>query len=436
MRPINYCFLIVSLSLLILSACTDGKNTVAPDGLTSTPASLLSSPTSTQALHPIMTPTTIATDVKNRTATPTDLIEAHYGALLVRVYQVVDIGNRNRQELWILDQGTETPRKLLADNQFSYESPVWSNNGEWLSYLQRDIKTNKYKVGIIQVNGDGQQVFSTQEFFKLTKPLWSWDDKKLVFGFSDEEGFWLIAKISVENAEISILRVEESQLYEKLLVVPSPTNDQLIVLTRRRATPPENQLWVTSVDQPGDLTRVKLEDWNGCEWFSAAEWAPDGESILLQPGNEVVRDSCPPMLWQLQFDDFKWHRVATMPNNEPHYLSLKWLEWSRDTKWVLWKEINRIVVIDSSSWSIVQTITLQGNQKWLTKSFVENKATAVSIAITEFDYSQPPALYKLLAVKPDNLTQENHQISQLSIRDNWLPEGFDYIPDSWQPLSR
>ena len=356
------------------------------------------------------------------------------GALLV---QVSEQGNgRPRQEVWLLDPGHTVPRSLLASDNHSFEHPIWSHNGEWISYRQRDLDSNQYQVGIVRRDGTEQHLVSDKIFVKLSPPLWSWDDNWLISTTDDSIGNFGIM-MEVETGNSQILNLDGSTHYTRLMVLPSPSDERVLFAAQTSNGSEEIlKMGIITTGKPDAYVPIKVERWPDCKWFTALDWSPDGQFLLVQPGNDVQQPSCPPSIWSYTFQTQTWSQVVTPPSKEPHYLYLTWIEWSPDGRWILWKEIDRILVLDSVSWNVVRMIALDANQKWLTQSFIENATGNSYIAIAEFDYGQPPKWYNLVALRPNGTNQNDRVVAQILREPDWLPIGSDYIPISWEPRPR
>ncbi len=428
--------ILVCVFSALLSGCSGAQSgTVTPASATmepdpslvvNTPGSLLSTlrPTDVpQATTPMPPTVTVTRETKD------PLVFS--SALLVQVHEQAD--GRPRQEVWILEPGHSAPRSLLANDKYSFDLPIWSHDGEWISYRQRDLASNQYQVGIVRKSGIEQHLVASQAFARVSAPLWSWDDRLLIFTVDDATGKHGLL-VDIQAGLDRVFSLDGTSNYDRLILLPSPVDSRILYATLGAATSERRvTLGIVTSDAPEKLEPINAEKWPACSWFTAIKWSPDGRFFLVEPGNDDPQPTCAPSIWKYTLENQMWQQVATVPGPEPHFLYLKLIDWSPDGRWVLWKETDRIVVLDSSEWRAVQLVELGPNQIWLTNSFIDDSAGDSHIAIAEFDYSQPPKGYRLIAMDPADTSQTERMVAQLLREPDWLPAGFDYVPIAWEP---
>ena len=374
-------------------------------------------------------------------------------ALLIQVSEIKDprtpgevLPERVRNEIWILDQDSTTPKMLLRSDQYSFDVPVWSHDGEWIAYIQRDSHKNEIRIGVIHKDGTDQRTYENES--AGYSPLWSWDDRMLTFVGPGPTGRTAYS-LDVNTGELQTLNPDSNSQYSMIWLSPSPQEDIAFLTTldlENKSQPLE--MWLVPIDGQGDSVRLPPKPWSRCNGIISMDWASDGKSFLIQegmvntdtaPSGELVllpTEICKPLIiWQYDLVSSSWSKVAEPPNDSSRFESLLHIDWSPDGLWVAWEDAFTVLIFDPETWNIVREVKINGNQSSMYGVWMSDSAGNSILAIAESDYAQELETYNLLGFSPNGTEQEDRLMTQILRDPEWLPntDNYFYVPNAWQP---
>ena len=338
--------------------------------------------------------------------------------------------------IWILRQGESLPQEILNDPQFSYETPSWSHDGNWIAFRQRKaFDLSSYQLGIINKDGTRKHIFQN-EFGTIGHPFWSVDDNALVFETLTSQGT-LPFLMDIDKGDVNPILPNRKNNSSHTLIALSPNENKVF--------------WIGFGDNPGSLLEIlliSLDDnrveklqipeevsKNCTNGFTTGEWSPNGKSFLVQ-FKGFQEAECWPELWLYRLDQKTWTSVIRLPAEVPSYMFHEsgTVAVSNDNLWLAWSTTNIVLIYETKNWDLVRKIDFDGFESLMAFPWVKDINGNSIFSIVRVDFSTfPKDSMDIIGISPNGTKDKDTVLVRLEGDILWVPEKAYFTPMLWGP---
>lgn len=352
--------------------------------------------------------------------------------LLLFIQEDRAAATRSTGSIWILSTGETTPQRLLRDQQYSYEAPAWSNDGNWIAFLQRDsLADSGYQIGIIRKDGAEKQIFR-EKYGGVSWLSWSANDRMLIGLIGDcctSSGVSPFI-LDVASRKATNLFSDSKYHFDKAWVKPSPSENLLAFVGATDEPGPVMELWFLSLSSDRQEKAELPEGIQQCsDGLRMMEWSPDGNALLVQ-------FQCRAQLWLYKPTKKGWQNVVDSPGSiTDDYKRTGRIHWSEDGRWVAWSTTEEVQIYAvEENWRMARYFELSGFDSLPADPWLEDSNGNSIFTVNRVDFSSYPGLsIEIIGLSPNGNESNDEVLLRIEEDAKWLPPGATFTPFMWSP---